>query len=496
MGIATAFKHSLSALMAIISATDCHYIRCIKPNEEKQPDKFDGPFVLQQLRACGIIETIRISAAGYPARWTFSDFFSRYRLLGSGASEAPHGDERTACRAILAALGLTEEQFQIGLTRVFLRVGILAKLESLRTRKLTLSATTIQSTSRRMAGTIFVRNAIASILVIQQSVRMTAERDLLKEMRLERATIAFQSTLRSRSIARTTKLCMRWIVGLQLISRSSSQRRAFIVGRREQAARTIQRVFKIQSRIKSCRSGILLLHLVQSSVRRLMARTELAVLRTEANSVGRMRTRISSLERLLESSTEQSTAERERLAAESDELKRKLTTFSDLVERLQSENARLAVEIDTLKKEREAQLERSEQERLGYQRQLQQPGLRSRHHSPGESPIVVKVDNVPDGYGPLGAPPPDEDTKHQLARLLQSEALFAELQSSVKQAAMPTEEGDPMLYFPAGLIEHWVRLSFSLTGSVDQTRFSLILGDIRASLKVNFKRPAITTHHY
>lgn len=488
MGIATAFKHSLNALMSIISSTNCHYIRCIKPNEEKQPDKFDGPFVLQQLRACGIIETIRISAAGYPARWTFSDFFSRYRLLSTGscASEMAHGDERTMCRVILTTLGFSEEQFQIGLTRVFLRVGILAKLESLRTRKLTLSATAIQSLSKQMTSRVFVKNAIESILIIQQSVRRTGETDLLREMRLEHAAVAFQNIFRSRSIAKTIKLHMRWIVELQLINRSSAQRRVFIVGRKEQATRAIQYVLRMQSRIKSCRSGILLIRLVQSNVRKLIARTELAVLRTEANSVGRMKTKISSLERQLESSAERSAAERERMATENAELKRKLETFSDLIKHLQDENLQLTVEIDTFKKKRDVQLKKFEQARLDHQKQLQQPASRRSHPpSPAEPPIVVKVSNAANNYDMLGRLPPDEDTRHQLARLLQSEALFSELQSSVKQAAMPTEEGDPMLYFPASLIEHWVKLSFSLLGSVDRTRFSLLLNDIRTSLKVN-----------
>lgn len=32
---------------------------------------FDSSRAVQQLRACGVLETIRISAAGYPSRWVF-----------------------------------------------------------------------------------------------------------------------------------------------------------------------------------------------------------------------------------------------------------------------------------------------------------------------------------------------------------------------------------------------------------------------------------------
>jgi myosin-5 len=71
------FKISLASLMDTISMTNPHYVRCIKPNREKKAWEFDSKHVLSQLRACGILETVRISCAGYPSRWTFDDFASR-----------------------------------------------------------------------------------------------------------------------------------------------------------------------------------------------------------------------------------------------------------------------------------------------------------------------------------------------------------------------------------------------------------------------------------
>lgn len=136
-----AFKSSLAQLMQTIRSTRVHYVRCIKPNEQKRPRSFDGPFVVQQLRACGILETIRISSAGYPGRWAFEDFFTRYipstslyddhcryRVLDEspkGMAEAS-GDFRQACVALLETMAgwIDPEQYQVGKTRVFLRVGV------------------------------------------------------------------------------------------------------------------------------------------------------------------------------------------------------------------------------------------------------------------------------------------------------------------------------------------------------------------------------------
>lgn len=71
------FKLSLISLMDTIDSTNAHYIRCIKPNEEKLAWEFEPQMVLGQLRACGVLETIRISCAGYPTRWTFDEFAER-----------------------------------------------------------------------------------------------------------------------------------------------------------------------------------------------------------------------------------------------------------------------------------------------------------------------------------------------------------------------------------------------------------------------------------
>ena len=62
------FRESLKKLMETLNSTSPHYIRCIKPNDFKEAFEYDAQRIVQQLRACGVLETIRISAAGYPSR--------------------------------------------------------------------------------------------------------------------------------------------------------------------------------------------------------------------------------------------------------------------------------------------------------------------------------------------------------------------------------------------------------------------------------------------
>ncbi|KAJ3334076.1 Myosin type-2 heavy chain 1 [Blyttiomyces sp. JEL0837] len=61
--LSSVFRSSLSSLMETIQSTQTYYIRCIKPNDKKLPFGFDPQLALSQLRACGVLETIRISCA-------------------------------------------------------------------------------------------------------------------------------------------------------------------------------------------------------------------------------------------------------------------------------------------------------------------------------------------------------------------------------------------------------------------------------------------------
>ncbi|XP_041865157.1 unconventional myosin-XIX isoform X2 [Melanotaenia boesemani] len=79
--VVSKFKNSLESLMKILHTTTPHYTRCIKPNPDCKPMTFKKEEVIMQLEACGIVETIHISAAGFPIRIPFQSFMQRYGLL-------------------------------------------------------------------------------------------------------------------------------------------------------------------------------------------------------------------------------------------------------------------------------------------------------------------------------------------------------------------------------------------------------------------------------
>ncbi|XP_071271844.1 unconventional myosin-Vc-like isoform X1 [Salvelinus alpinus] len=164
------FRSSLYLLMETLNATTPHYVRCVKPNEEKMPFEYDSKRVVQQLRACGVLETIHISAQSYPSRWTYIEFYSRYSILMS-QQEVVLTDKKQTCRTVLQRLIQDSNQYKFGRTKIFFRAGQVAYLEKLRLDRLRGACVTIQKHVRgwRHRRT-FLRMREAAI-ILQQYVR-------------------------------------------------------------------------------------------------------------------------------------------------------------------------------------------------------------------------------------------------------------------------------------------------------------------------------------
>ncbi|XP_015726490.1 unconventional myosin-VIIb isoform X3 [Coturnix japonica] len=116
------FKQSLEKLMKILGQCQPYFIRCIKPNDYKKPLLFDRELCIKQLRYSGMMETIRIRKAGYPVRYTFEEFFDRYRVLLPQSALAPvKNDARQCCIRISEAVLGKDESWQAGKTKIFLK---------------------------------------------------------------------------------------------------------------------------------------------------------------------------------------------------------------------------------------------------------------------------------------------------------------------------------------------------------------------------------------
>ncbi|XP_055844228.1 unconventional myosin-IXa-like isoform X2 [Episyrphus balteatus] len=111
------FQNSLTALMDTLNQANPFFIRCIKSNAQKIPNKFDETTVVRQLRYTGMLETVRIRRAGYNVRLTYEEFIQLYRIL------LPKGlvSSQKDVKDFLSTMDLNKQHYQLGATKIYMR---------------------------------------------------------------------------------------------------------------------------------------------------------------------------------------------------------------------------------------------------------------------------------------------------------------------------------------------------------------------------------------
>ena len=282
------FKSSLVELMQTINSTEVHYIRCIKPNESKAAWNFEGPMVLSQLRACGVLETVRISCAGYPTRWTYEDFAVKYYMLIP--SQSWTSEVREMADLILKkALGQSSERgldkYQLGLTKIFFRAGMLAFLENLRTNRLNECAIMIQKNLRCIYYRRKYLEARQSILFFQAACRGHQARLRAEEIRQVKAATMIQTLWRGQKERRRFSVIRNNIILLQSVTKGFLCRKNIMETRIGNAALTIQRSWRSRRQIRSWRQYRKKIVIIQSLWRGLKARRNYKTVREEARDL-------------------------------------------------------------------------------------------------------------------------------------------------------------------------------------------------------------------
>ncbi|XP_023023729.1 myosin heavy chain isoform X30 [Leptinotarsa decemlineata] len=142
--VSSAYKEQLNNLMTTLRSTQPHFVRCIIPNELKQPGVIDSHLVMHQLTCNGVLEGIRICRKGFPNRMVYPDFKLRYMILAP-ATMAKEKEAKEAARKCLEEIGLDADSYRVGHTKVFFRAGVLGQMEELRDERLGKIVTWMQS---------------------------------------------------------------------------------------------------------------------------------------------------------------------------------------------------------------------------------------------------------------------------------------------------------------------------------------------------------------
>ncbi|XP_034099107.1 myosin heavy chain, muscle isoform X21 [Drosophila nasuta] len=133
--VSSAYKEQLNSLMTTLRSTQPHFVRCIIPNEMKQPGVVDAHLVMHQLTCNGVLEGIRICRKGFPNRMVYPDFKMRYQILNPRGIKGLD-DPKKASKILIETTELNEDLYRLGHTKVFFRAGVLGQMEEFRDERL------------------------------------------------------------------------------------------------------------------------------------------------------------------------------------------------------------------------------------------------------------------------------------------------------------------------------------------------------------------------
>ncbi|KAF7281466.1 hypothetical protein GWI33_004713 [Rhynchophorus ferrugineus] len=211
--LSSQFKTSLESLMKTLGSCHPFFVRCIKPNELKQPQIFDRALCCRQLRYSGMMETAKIRQAGYPIRYTYVEFVDRFRYLGKGIPPSHKGDCKESTKKICNEVFNEGEDFQYGHSKLFLKHGDSEKLEVLRRDVLARYIVVLQKSIRGWICRRRFKQLRAAAVVIQKHFRARGYRS--RYLKLRNGYQRLQSKILSREQVFSYKNLRNNIIRLQ-----------------------------------------------------------------------------------------------------------------------------------------------------------------------------------------------------------------------------------------------------------------------------------------
>ncbi|KAG6940246.1 myosin VI [Chelydra serpentina] len=129
ISVGNKFKTQLNLLLEKLRSTGSSFIRCIKPNLKMTGHHFEGGQILSQLQCSGMVSVLDLMQGGFPSRASFHELYNMYKKYMP--AKLTRLDPRLFCKALFKALGLNENDYKFGLTKVFFRPGKFAEFDQI-----------------------------------------------------------------------------------------------------------------------------------------------------------------------------------------------------------------------------------------------------------------------------------------------------------------------------------------------------------------------------
>jgi len=111
-------RSSASHLVKRLSACTPHYIRCIKPNDKKQPMTFTTARVEHQVKYLGLLENVKVKRSGYAYRHYKEVFVRRF---GQILDVQPNSITEFVSGITKVIKEISSDEFEEGKTKIFVR---------------------------------------------------------------------------------------------------------------------------------------------------------------------------------------------------------------------------------------------------------------------------------------------------------------------------------------------------------------------------------------
>ncbi|XP_058611317.1 myosin VIa isoform X2 [Onychostoma macrolepis] len=129
ISVGNKFKTQLNILLDKLHSTGSSFVRCVKPNLKMVSHRFEGAQILSQLQCSGMVSVLDLMQGGFPSRAPFHELYNMYKQYMP--AKLTRLDPRLFCKALFKALGLNENDYKFGLTKVFFRPGKFAEFDQI-----------------------------------------------------------------------------------------------------------------------------------------------------------------------------------------------------------------------------------------------------------------------------------------------------------------------------------------------------------------------------
>ena len=136
--LAINFTSNMDGLIKELKSSQLYFIRCIKPNELKKPEPWNGQLVLRQIMYMGLLDSLNIRKNNYPIRYKYKEFYREYQDLdlheeghiSFATLEAKEVNWKHLSQQLLNSTGINynEKEILLGTTKILMNEPLHAKL--------------------------------------------------------------------------------------------------------------------------------------------------------------------------------------------------------------------------------------------------------------------------------------------------------------------------------------------------------------------------------